>query len=82
MELEAPARVVAVLLGDRLRERGAETRMRAGVRGDLARERGERVVWRRARRTTSARCVLKEKRIASPVVGCARGARRARRCAP
>jgi hypothetical protein len=44
VQLEAPARVVAMLLGDGFGERGAETRMRPGVGGDLARQRGEWIV--------------------------------------
>jgi hypothetical protein len=44
VQLEGPARMVAMLLDDGLLERRAETRMGPGVGGDLARERGERIV--------------------------------------
>src|SRR5580658_1741774 len=43
MELEGPARVIAMLLSDRLDEQRTETRMGAGVRRDLACESRERV---------------------------------------
>ncbi len=44
MQLEAPARVVAVLARDRLDERGAQAWVRAGVRGHLAREHSQGIV--------------------------------------
>jgi hypothetical protein len=44
VKLEGPPRMVAVLARDRFAERGAQARMRPGVRGDLARESGEGVL--------------------------------------
>ena len=44
VQLEAPARMVAVLLRERLGDGGAQARMRSSVRGHLARQHRERIV--------------------------------------
>ena len=81
VQLPGPSRMIAVLAGDGLGERGTDARMGAGVCVHLAREGGEGSCAPRAMYHQRS-IVLNEKRMDSPVVGCRQAGRRAPRCGP